>query len=195
MFKNNVKILLVGKFHKYKNIIIFTLGIFVAIIFSQVDSAKELMLNLGNWGYLGAIIGGMLFVFTFSAATGALILLAVLKTFPPVTVVLVASVGALIGDYIIFRFVKNDLMEEAKPIYNYFEGSHLYKILHTRYFKWTLPVLGAIIIALPLPNELGVSLLGISEMKTKSFLAVSFVLNLIAIIILSSAFFAIEAVA
>jgi len=52
---------------------------------------------------------------------------------------------------------------------------------------WTLPVIGAIIIASPFPDEIGVSLVGISKIKTYQFLLVSFILNAIGIFLVVSA--------
>jgi hypothetical protein len=51
--------------------------------------------------------------------------------------------------------------------------THLHKIMHTRYFAWTLPVAGAFILVSPLPDELGVSLLGLSQLSKKKFLLIS----------------------
>ncbi|MEK7159994.1 MAG: hypothetical protein AAB702_00755, partial [Patescibacteria group bacterium] len=66
-------------------------------------------------------------------------------------------------------------------------GNHLSKILHTRYFSWTLPVIGAIIIASPFPDEIGISLMGISKISTYKFLITAFFLDFIAVFLIVSA--------
>ncbi|MBI4100613.1 hypothetical protein HY439_02625 [Candidatus Microgenomates bacterium] len=92
------------------------------------------------------------------------------------------------GDFTIFRLVKNNLTNELVNIYNHFDSNHHFKrLLHSKYFSWTLPVVGALIIASPLPDELGVSLMGISKMKTYQFLIISFILNTIGIFLVVSA--------
>lgn len=130
---------------------------------------------MGSYGYLSAILAGALFVSTFTIATGALILMTLSQTLSPIELIFLASFGAVLGDLLIFRFVKDEVEEEVEPIYDKISGSHLKKILNTKYFAWTLPVLGAFIILSPLPDELGVSLLGVSKMKTYQFLFVSWV--------------------
>ena len=50
-----------------------------------------------------------------------------------------------------------------------------------------LPVIGAIIIASPLPDELGVSLMGMSQMKASRFILLSYILNSIGIFLVVSA--------
>ena len=173
---------------KYKNLTIAFLGLCVAYVLSQNKEFHALLAHLGNGGYIGAFIAGILFVSTFTVATGALILLIFAETLHPIEIGLIAGLGAVVGDITIFRFVKNNLEKELTDIYNHIDhNKHFKKLLHSKYFSWTLPVLGAIIIASPLPDELGVSLMGLSKMKTVPFLCISFILNSIGIFLIVSA--------
>lgn len=166
----------------YKNLAFLFLSIILALFLSKIESFNAFLLNLGTFGYLGAFIGGILFVSTFTAATGALILFTLAKILSPFEIGLIAGLGAVVGDFGIFRFVRNGLANELESIYNRIDTKHHFaKLLHTRYFSWSLPVIGAIIIASPFPDELGVSLIGISKMKTYQFLIISFFLNTIGI--------------
>ncbi|MCC7436766.1 hypothetical protein IT402_02755, partial [Candidatus Nomurabacteria bacterium] len=63
-------------------------------------------------------------------------------------------------------------------------GTGLSRIISTPYFAWLAPVIGAIIIASPLPDEIGVGLIGISKMKNWQFLVLSFVLNSLGILLI-----------
>lgn len=173
---------------KYKNLTLTFLGVIIAIISSRIEIFHQFLLHLGNLGYLGAFVAGILFVSTFTVATGAVILLVLAETLSPIEIGIIAGLGAVFGDFTIFRFVKDNLTNELEGIYNHVDNKHhLIKILHSKYFSWTLPVLGAIIIASPFPDELGVSLMGISKMKTYQFLVVSFLLNAIGIFLVISA--------
>lgn len=172
---------------KHKNIIFLLLGILVAFVFSRSQTFNNLLLHLGNFGYLSAFIAGMLFVSTFTIVTGALILMTLAKTLSPMELILLAGIGAVIGDLLIFLFVKDEVTKEIEPIYEEIAGSHLKKILHTKYFGWTLPVVGAFIIISPLPDELGVSLMGVSKMKINKFLVISWVSHTLGMFFLVSA--------
>lgn len=176
---------------RYKNLTFVFLGIIIAIILSRSELFHSFLLGLGNLGYLGAFIAGILFVSTFTVATGALILLVLAEKFSLLELAVIAGLGAVIGDLTIFKLVKNSLTKELVGIYNHIDGNHHFgKTFHSKYFSWALPVIGAIIIASPLPDELGVSLMGISKMKTYQFLATSFILNFIGItIVISTSFF------
>jgi uncharacterized membrane protein YdjX (TVP38/TMEM64 family) len=137
---------------------------------------------------VGAFIAGVLFVSTFTVATGAIILLVLAEKLSALEIGIIAGMGAVFGDYVIFRFIKDNLAEEVKDIYNHIDGNHhVQRLFHTKYFSWTLPVIGAIIIATPFPDEIGVSLMGISKMKTYQFLIISFILNAIGIFLIVSA--------
>lgn len=172
---------------KYRNITLFVLSLIFAFGISRYEPLHAFLLNLGDLGYIGAFIAGILYISTFTVATGAVILLILAETLSPIEIGIIAGLGAVVGDFTIFRFIKDNLVAEVTPIYNRLGGSHVTKTLHTKYFSWTLPVIGAIIIASPFPDEIGVSLMGISKMKTYQFLLVSFILNAIGIFLIVSA--------
>lgn len=162
----------------YKNLTFVFLGIMLAVTLSRIEVFHTFLLQLGNLGYLGAFIAGILFVNTFTVATGALVLMILSRQLWPIEIGIVAGLGAVIGDLLIFRFIEHNLESELAAVYNKIDSKHHFiKLLHSRYFHWTLPVIGAAIIASPLPDELGVTLMGISKMKTYKFILISFLLN------------------
>jgi uncharacterized membrane protein YdjX (TVP38/TMEM64 family) len=178
----------IWKSWKYKNLTIVFLGVMIAIVLSRIDAFHQFLLHLGGFGYIGAFVAGMLFVLMFTAATGAVILLVLAETLSPIEIGIIAGFGAVLGDLIIFRFVKDNLTNELKDIYNAIDGEHHFvKVFHSKYFSWMLPIIGAIIIASPFPDELGVSLMGISKMKTYRFIIISFFLNAVGIFLVVSA--------
>lgn len=165
-------------FWRYKNITIAVIGMCIAIFLSRYTPFQSLLHHLGNFGYLSAFFAGMLFVSTFTMATGVIILATLTQTLSPVEIGVIAGLGAVVGDITIFHFVKDNLGAEIEDIYDTFDRkNHLKKLFHTRYFSWMLPVLGAIIIASPLPDELGISLMGLTKVGTGKFVVLSYLLN------------------
>lgn len=170
---------------KYRNIILFVVGFIVAILLFRIQGFKLFVQSIGNLGYLGAFIAGLLFVSTFTVAMSSIILVTLSQSLPIPLVILVAGMGAVIGDLLIFRFIKDNVADEITPIYNELVNkSHIKKILHTKYFSWTLPVMGTLIIASPLPDELGVSLLGLSQIRLLRFLLISWISHTVGMSIL-----------
>ncbi len=174
-------VLLWATLTKYKNIFILVCSIFLAVVLAQFNSFFNF---LGKTGYLGALAGGLLFVSIFTAFPAGVLLVSVADNFPAIVVAFVAAFGAVVGDLIILKFVRNNVLENIRPVYEQLGGNYLTKIFHTKYFRWTLPVLGAFIIFLPFPDELGISLLGISKIKYNKFVFISFVLNFLGILIM-----------
>jgi uncharacterized membrane protein YdjX (TVP38/TMEM64 family) len=178
--------------HKYKNILLFLIGISLAFAVTRIPVVTSTLLHLGKLKYLGAFIGGILFVSTFTIPIGIVILITLARTLSPILLILVAGIGAVLGDLLIFKFVKQSISEEAKPIYEEVEKlvgkNHLKKIIHTKYFAWTLPVIGTLILVSPLPDELGVSLMGISKLSTMKFLTIAWFSHTIGIFIVVGTF-------
>lgn len=172
---------------RYKNLSLFIISLFVALLLSRFEPFHNFLLGLGTLGYLGAFIAGILFVSTFTVSTGAVILLVLAEKLSAVEIGIVAGLGAVVGDLTIFRFIKDSLLKEITPIYNALGGKHVTAVMHTKYFSWTFPVFGAMIIASPLPDELGVSLMGIAKMQTSHFIILSFILNAVGIFLVVSA--------
>ena len=173
---------------KYKNLTVVFISIVLAVQLSRIEGFHSFLIHLGGFGYIGAFIAGMLFVSTFTVATSALILLILAETLSPLEIGLIAGLGAVVGDMLIFHLIKDNLANEVEDIYNQMDRKkHLKKLFHSKYFNWMLPVLGGIIIASPLPDELGVSLMGISKMNTLKFILLSYVLNSIGIFLVVSA--------
>lgn len=173
---------------KYQNLTFLLISIIVAFFVSRYEPLHSFLLSLGDFGYIGAFVAGILFVSTFTIATGAIILLVLAEQLSPIEIGIVAGVGAVFGDFVIFRFVKDSLAKEVQSIYDHIDGKHhIRRVFHSKYFSWSVPVIGAIIIASPFPDEIGVSLMGISKMKTYKFLLISFILNAIGIFLIVSA--------
>lgn len=150
--------------------------------FADTPFIKNIIYDIGNLGYFGAFIMGMLFVSTFTVAPAGVVLFYLAKELNFAEVALIAGLGSVFGDYIILRFLKDRIFEEIKPVFMKFGGSYFSHLLTTPYFGWLAPVLGAIIIASPFPDEVGIGLMGVSKIKTWQFLILSFTLNFLGIL-------------
>lgn len=173
---------------KYKNLTFLFLSIVLGIIFYNNKIINDLLINLGSFGYIGAIVGGMLFVSSFTVGTGASILLILTKTLSPLEIAILGGLGGVVGDFTVFRFIRSTFVTEIEPIYKKLGGSHLTRMLNSEYLRWILPVIGALIIAFPFPDEFGIMLMGISKIKTYQFVLLSFLLDTIGVFLFLSVF-------
>ncbi len=129
-------------------------------------------------GYGGTFIVGALFAYGFTAAPATAILLILAKEQNIVLAGLIAGLGALISDLIIFNFIRYSFADEIKKLSK--EKAVLY-INHKTpniFKKNLLPVVAGFIIASPLPDEIGVTLLAASRnISMKIFSVISYMLN------------------
>ena len=172
---------------KYKNLLIGIIGVLFALFLSQYSPFTSFLLNLGTLGLIGAFFAGALYTLSFTIPTSILMLSVLSQTLSPIEVGLIGGLGAVITDFTIFRFIRDDLVSEIKPLYDRFGGDHVTHVFNSKYFHWTLPFIGALIIASPFPDELGVSLMGIAKMRTLEFIPISFAMNSAGIFIIVSA--------
>ena len=173
---------------KYKNLTLFIASVASSFAIFRIETLHAFFLHIGNWGYLGAFIGGFLFVSSFTAAIGAVILLILAEKLSPLEIAIIAGLGGAVGDFAIFRFMKDNLLEELKPLWNRLGLSRVSNLLHTKYLRWTLPIIGAIIIVSPFPDEIGVALMGLSKIKKYQFVIIAFILDTIGVFLLTSTF-------
>ena len=166
---------------QYKNTALLILSLIALFYLASTETVQNIIGIIGNFGYLGAFFVGILFVSTFTVGPAIVILYYLAAQFNPFAVALIAGFGAVLGDYLIFRFLKDRVFEELKPIFKTLHDSFLIQFFKTPFFIWLLPLLGAAIIASPFPDELGIGILGLSKMNNWQFLAILFLLHIIGI--------------
>lgn len=170
------------KLWKFKNTLLLLLNLALMFFLLQTIFAENLVFYIKNLGYLGAFLAGIFFVSTFSIVPASVVLFFLAKELNPFYMSVVAGVGTVFGDYLIFRFLKDYVFEELRPFFRKLIKPFLNKISNISYFMWILPILGAIIIASPFPDEIGISLMGLSKIKSWQFLLISFILNSLGIL-------------
>ena len=169
---------------RFKNTFLLLVSLIVFFYFADTPFVRNTITNIGTLGYLGAFLVGIFFVSTFTVAPATVVLFHLAKELTPFEVALFAGLGSVLGDYIIFRFLKDRVFEEITPVFQRLGGLRLSQLLATPYFAWLAPVVGALVIASPLPDEIGISLLGIAKLKNWQFLALSLVLNSLGILVI-----------
>lgn len=171
---------------KYPYLTAILISVLVAIILAGNQTFKNWLISLGSLEYFGALIAGALFVSSFTAAISIVVIGIMAQNINPIALGLIGGVGAVIGDYLIFKLVRSHLQDELSMLFGKDGTSYVKAVLRSHYIAWMLPLIGIFILASPLPDELGVSLLGISKISDARFILISYVSNAVGILMIAS---------
>ncbi len=163
------------------DVIIIALGITVAILLSKFGVIDSVVYGLRNYSIFACFFAGIFFTSTFTIAPASVAIVHLAEHFPLPSVALWGALGAMLGDLILFFFIRDRFSSDLMSIFSPSTRKHFLHSFHFGFLKWLSPLLGALIIASPLPDELGISLLGMSKVRTSVLMPISFVMNFIGI--------------
>lgn len=167
--------------HLMRDIAIVAMSVALAVYLGKSDAFEIFLLGLNSAGAWGAFLVGFFFTSVFTTAP-AIVALAELSQIQPIfAIATMGAAGAVMADYILFRFARDSIAEDIEYILknNRFK---LFSLFRNKNLRWAMPFMGALIIASPLPDELGVALLGVSKTKRKNFLIISYFSNFVGIL-------------
>jgi hypothetical protein len=137
-------------------------------------------------GIFGIFIAGMLYTYSFTTSIGAILLIPFAIHYPPGLVTVVGGVGSLFGDLTIFSIIRNDLHKEVQRIAS---SPFMRRLGATPLFRdtWFRDLVGAAVIASPIPDEMGIAIMSSAKINTSSFALLSFIADMIGIYLLVAA--------
>lgn len=166
-----------------KDIGIVALSIVLAVILVRTDALVGILARSEELEFWGSFVAGIFFTSIFTVAPAAVTLGEIAQEYSLFLTAFAGGAGAVVGDLIIFRFVRDRLSEHVMELFTARGGrSRMQKLMQVPLFRWLTFLAGGLIIASPLPDELGVILLGFSKMKVSGFIILSFVFNFIGIL-------------
>ena len=167
-----------------KDVSIIALSVLIAVILVETGVLINILASSKKLELFGSFIAGMFFTSVFTVAPATVVLVEIARLNSIFWVAILGGAGAMIGDLIIFRFVKNKLSEDILYLLKKSKSERLISIFRLRIFGWLIAFLGALVIASPLPDELGLAMMGLSKIKTSLFIPISFLLNSLGILII-----------
>ncbi|MEM4259405.1 MAG: hypothetical protein QXS38_01410 [Candidatus Pacearchaeota archaeon] len=170
----------------YPKLSLFLIAIIAAYFLFSNPKVADFVSNLREYGYLGVFIAGIFFTFGFTTpfAVGFFI---VLNSSNIWLAAILGGLGAMLGDLSIFKFVRFSFMDEFKRLENTkimrIASLLVDKTLGHKIKIYLMYAFAGIVIASPLPDEAGVTLLaGLTKIKTYALMIITFVLHTIGII-------------
>jgi hypothetical protein len=167
------------------DVLIIIVSVAVALALSQTGILMSLLASAAGWQLVGSFVAGLFFTSVFTTAPAIVALGEISLVHPLLSVALFGAIGAVVGDLIIFRFVRDRFSEHVLTLVGHRSlGKRVQALLKLRLFRWVSFFVGGLVIASPLPDELGISLLGFSKLTTQSFIVLSFSFNFVGIVLI-----------
>lgn len=132
-----------------------------------------------------SFVVGVFFTSAFTLAPASIFLAKLSQVISPWLVAFFGALGAMCGDLILFLFIRDRLASDIKALFPKGVVRHVLRSFHFGFWKWLAPLLGALIIASPLPDEFGISLLGLSRVRIAVLLPIAFVMNFLGILLIA----------
>ncbi|MEK7187873.1 MAG: hypothetical protein AAB691_03465 [Patescibacteria group bacterium] len=171
--------------HLIEDVFLIALSIGLAFFMEWSGFTIKLTGQINEWRYFGDFFAGMLFTSVFTTAPAIALLGELARQQSPLAVSLIGGLGAMIGDAILFGFIRDRVTDDIAYLRSHAPRVRLPALFRTRLFHRFVPFLGALIIASPLPDELGITLLGLSAVNYAIFLPTSLVFNTLGILVIS----------
>ncbi len=172
---------------RYPKMLLLGIMVFLAYGLFQEESVQEYFHGLKEYGYASAFAGGALFAVGFGAPFGVAILATIADEVNILLAGLLGGLGALLSDYLIFKFIKVTFNDEImrfrnSKAYTLFDGYLIRRMPPKLAFYIAIGIAG-FVIASPLPDEIGVAMFaGLTTVKDRTFALIAFTLNTLGII-------------
>ncbi|OGY68076.1 MAG: hypothetical protein A3H63_02195 [Candidatus Harrisonbacteria bacterium RIFCSPLOWO2_02_FULL_45_10c] len=172
------------KYAVIRDIGIVTISILVAINLVQTGVIHSLLGTSRQLRFAGSFISGILFTSVFTTAPATATLAEIAQDNSVLLIAIIGAFGALVGDLVIFRFIKDSVTEDIAYLIKKAKKERFLSIFRLKVFRWLIPFIGAVIIASPLPDEIGIAMMGFSKLRISFFIPISFSLNFVGILII-----------
>ena len=170
--------------HFIQDMTLIVMSVLCAIFIAKVGFSTYLIDSLNGYTYVAIFISGMFFTSAFTTPFAIVALGSLALEHNIFLVAVLGGLGALSGDYVMFRFIKDRVSEDFGYLLNLSKIKRLPHLFRTTAFQWFAPFLGALVIASPLPDEIGVAILGLSKLNTRVFVPISFLANSFGILLI-----------
>lgn len=176
---------------KYPKFLAFiVILIIAAIMFYEAETYQPLHAFIISLGYVGTFVCGFFYAYSFTAPPATAILLVLSSSQNLYLAAVIGGIGALISDVLIFRFIRfsfEDEVESLKKEKIVKKITNLLKKIFGKIYEHFITLVAAILIATPLPTEIGVTILASQKnLSEKRFMVIAYFIHTIGIFLVLS---------
>lgn len=164
--------------NRYPKFILLVLSLIPAYFVFADRNVAWLHEGLIGLGILGVFFAGIFYSYAFTSATATAVLL-ILGSHTNIYVgAFLGGLGALASDVLILRIIQRGFKDEVNRLRHEWFVLWIGNLIPRWCRRELLSLLGAMVIASPLPDELGVTLLAVSQHLTmRRFMLISYIAN------------------
>lgn len=137
----------------------------------------SLISSILPYQFIAEFIAGMLYTSFLTSPISVAMLLVLAGEGNPIMIALLGGLGAACGDLLLVRVFRDNYKKEVDGVSRELQLQKIDNFLKKFNLEFLIPLIGAIIIASPFPDEIGLLMLGISKLEYKQIALVSFILN------------------
>lgn len=156
-------------------------GIVLAVVLARSGIVGYLASITADFTVVSSFIIGLFFTSVLTTTPAIIAIVEFSYFVPPLLLAIVGGAGAVCGDLLIFRFVRSPLANYFVRLATHSRLRALGRALDRSPLWWLVPALGALVIASPLPDELGLLMMGLSHIRMPQFIMLSFAMNALGI--------------
>ncbi len=174
--------------HPIAHLPLFLLGIAVAVVIARSHVAVQLAGYSQLAAALVALVTGVLYssVFTIATATVVFVQLAAAGVSIPL-LALCGGIGGMFADLSMFQIIRSTVLDDVMRYAQRHTQGLFSRFTHFHWFRLLMVVVGALIIATPLPDEIGLALMGLGKARWRVVAILSLILNIIGIALIGLA--------
>lgn len=163
-----------------KDILFIGVG-FAIMLFLSTSGVLDTIIGLIGNTAVASFAAGIFFTSVFTIGPASIALANIAKHGAVPEIAIWGALGAMCGDLLIFFFIRDHFADHLMGALRPSRVRRILTSFHLGFMKWLSPILGALIIASPLPDEFGLALLGLSKIRIALLLPVAFLMNIIGI--------------
>ena len=143
----------------------------------QSDLIAVVVAHTTQFGIIGSFIEGFFFTSILTTPPAIVALFKSAAYVPAWELALVGGFGAVCGDLLVFRFVQSRLVEYILRVAFHQRLMRIGARIAAGPLWWVSPLAGAVVIASPLPDEIGLLMMGLSHIRLYQFVPMAFLAN------------------
>lgn len=164
-----------------RDLFLIAVSIYAAVMLAEIGVIEGWIEGVAEYAFAGSFVAGIFFTSLFTIAPSIVAFAEISREAPFFLVATSGALGALCGDLILYFFVRDAIVEDFRTAIKPSWRKKMLMFIRHPLLQWVVPAVGAIIIASPLPDELGIALLGVSRVRLGVLIPISFVMNFLGI--------------